>query len=192
MNISILSKCFVKIFRIFALRLGQKSCFCVFVKEKIILFNKKSQKIAERSLSCRSRFFDRKTANPAKNRVLEAWKPRKQKKKHFFWKKSGESFGGIEKSCTFALAIKPERVADSNKAWSLRLSVRTWDFHSQKRGSIPLGTTKKINNRKWQTTNHLLKEFVRQRLADFTTDTTLRQCVTLFANCALQLTRQQQ
>ena len=44
--------------------------------------------------------------------------------------------------------------------WSVRLSVRTQDFHSCKRGSIPLPTTKNIKNK-----NNGKPRFSRQALS---------------------------
>ena len=43
----------------------------------------------------------------------------------------------------WTIKIKPLPLHPQNKRWSLRLSVRTQDFHSCKRGSIPLETTNK-------------------------------------------------
>ena len=62
--------------------------------------------------------------------------PEKNRKKI---KKSRKIFGGIKICITFALANETKRIAA--KGWPLRLSVRTKDFHSLKRGSIPLEAT---------------------------------------------------
>ena len=43
---------------------------------------------------------------------------------------------------------KSSNFAPANKQWSLRLSVRTRDFHSLKRSSTLLGTTIKIKKKK--------------------------------------------
>jgi hypothetical protein len=50
----------------------------------------------------------------------------------------------VSKNCRiFAPAIERSIVTDK-KLWPIRLSVRTPDFHSGKRGSTPLWATKKI------------------------------------------------
>ena len=52
--------------------------------------------------------------------------------------------------------IKAVTLHPLKRQWSLRLSVRTRDFHSLKRSSTLLGTTKnkKEYNLRWQITNH--------------------------------------
>ena len=59
---------------------------------------------------------------------------RRQKFFDIFCKKVHRKFGSSEFCLTFALQLK---------RWPFRLSVRTQDFHSWKRGSIPLGATPK-------------------------------------------------
>ena len=81
-----------------------------------------------------------KNAKSASQPPLSACKTTKS---HFFLKKNCQNFAGIKTCSTFALANQAERHNDL-KAWSLRLSVRTRDFHSLKRSSTLLGTT---NNR---------------------------------------------
>ena len=61
------------------------------------------------------------------------------------------TLGDSKKTSTFALENLTRcsnSTAKGRRArWSLRLSVRTRDFHSLKRGSIPLGTTTNTRQR---------------------------------------------
>ena len=74
-------------------------------------------------------------------------------------------FVNSKKCRIFAPAIENKDIEIIPVQWPIRLSVRTSDFHSGKRGSIPLWATKKNNRLKkrlrWQIINHPLKEFVR-------------------------------
>ena len=80
----------------------------------------------------------------------------KARKKHFFAKKKPFLFVVKKKGTTFALANREQRptrttsetLSIPKRKWSLRLSVRTRDFHSLKRSSTLLGTTIKNDTRR--------------------------------------------
>ena len=125
MNISVLSKCFVKIFRIFALRLGQKSCFCVFVKEKSFFSIKNVEKQQKDRFLVGAVFSTEKPQIPLKIVFQRRENLEKQQKKHFFEKKVGKVLEVQKKAVPLHSQSSPRGLLIARKAWSLRLSVRT-------------------------------------------------------------------